>query len=268
MLATPYIGRAGPTGPGILTGLSGPAPGVGATGDDGRQHVRPAAAASVPIPAGAPTMNPPGGRIMPGEVVTVAGGLVAAAAGLWGHAVGWLVAQADGGGGPPSGVTTGIGVAGLIMALIPLVDRILKHRETMQDSELRDRVEDLEARDRLNVAAIARGDRERDALKQLLAKMFPVVVEQHEAIEQDRAALRWAKAKLGDELPLPERFGARDFDQSIHALLAAGQLALLANTPPSPEIVEIVEGRRAMPTPDPDAPPPPHPSLPGDAHAD
>jgi hypothetical protein len=180
------------------------------------------------------------GHCMLGNMATIVGGVVSSVAFFAHRVIAFAQAPGDGEIGP--NLTTGLGVGGLVVALTGLAREFFRHRETMQESELADRVTELEARMVRANNEFARAAAERDNLKTLLSVMYPV-------LQHNRGIIYRANALHPDEFPLPENFGDREFDHQIGTLFGPG--SLMATVKPSREVRDVIENRRSMPTPDP-----------------
>ena len=180
-----------------------------------------------------------GAMPMPGNLAAVIGGLIASGAALI-QRLG-PIAQAA-----PSSedMLTGAGVVGAIAAITGVLREWFRHRETMADSKLKDRVELLEIglkqgnieRDRLR-AELDQVDRQFGRAKHFISVMLP-------ALQADRAIVIRANARYPDEFPLPDGFMDREFDRHLADLFGPDSVLAI---PPSRVVAEMIEGTRPMP---------------------
>ena len=167
---------------------------------------------------------------MSGDAITSCAGVFSAA----------CFAQAANGSGDSIGgaATIGLGVGGiasLVVALMPVFNRILDAREKRIDWQKQ--VEDLKKtheRDASEAAAKLVEQREKvDRLMHLVSVMVP-------AIQEDRDFIDKA-TRLHPDLELPRNYRKHEFDRPD---LMFG----IMSGPPSPAVVDVIEGRASLPT--------------------
>lgn len=144
-------------------------------------------------------------------------------------------------------VTTGGMILGMGAIVTGLVREWFKHRETMRDSDLQDQltehlgqIEDLQAAQLAIQQRAQRAEEERERIKKVLSMVVPV-------LQEDRIWMIRANA-IHPEIPLPSGFGQREFDAVLGTLFVAGTAAMTSPVREDVATMEMIEGRRELPS--------------------